>query len=83
MVAVMTDKFFSNLSLSAQEQALLQEEILQGKYGQPGDTFLTTRALSELRHVSVVTAHSILNGLCESGYIELRGKRYYLAHRDI
>lgn len=79
----MNDEFFSSLSLSAQEQTFLQEEILQGKYGRPGDLFLTTRALAESRHVSLVTAHSILNGLCASGYITLRGKHYYLSHGDI
>lgn len=79
----MNDEFFSSLSLSAQEQAFLQEEILQGKFGQPGNLFLTTRALAETRHVSVVTAHSILNGLCSSGYITLKGKHYYLSHGDI
>ena len=79
----MTDNMFSSLSRAAQEQILLQEEILDGKYGQPGDVFMTTRALAEARQVSVVTAHNILNGLCSAGYLELRSKKYYLAHEDI
>lgn len=74
---------FSKLSLSAQEQTLIQDEILKGKYGQPGEAFLTTRALAEERHVSVVTAHNILVGLSEAGYISLRGKRYYLSHGEL
>jgi len=76
----MNNEIFSNLSRSAQEQYRIQDEILQGKFGQPGDPFVTTRALAELRQVSVVTAHNILSGLCDAGYIELRGKKYYLAH---
>ena len=78
----MTEEFFSSLSLAAQEQVLIQEEIMKGEYGQPGDPFLTTRSLAEMRHVSLVTAHNILNGLCTSGYVELRGKKYYLSHGE-
>ena len=70
----MTNEVFANLSRSAQEQYLIQDEILQGKYGQPGDVFMTTRALAELRQVSVVTAHNILTELCSAGYLQLRGK---------
>ena len=32
----MTNEVFDNLSRAAQEQYLIQEEILKGKYGQPG-----------------------------------------------
>ena len=76
----MNNEIFANLSRSAQEQYRIQDEILQGKYGQPGDVFMTTRALAELKQVSVVTAHNILTGLCGTGYLELRGKKYYLSH---
>lgn len=79
----MGSDMFSKLSLSAQEQTRIQEDILQGKFGQPGEAFLTTRALAEARHVSVVTAHNILTGLSEAGYIALRGKRYYLTHGEL
>ena len=79
----MNEELFANLSRSAQEQYLIQDEILRGHYGQPGDVFLTTRALAEQRRVSVVTAHNILAGLCSAGYIELRGKRYYLSHSEL
>lgn len=79
----MTNEVFANLSRSAQEQYLIQEEILQGKYGRPGDVFMTTRALAEQRQVSVVTAHNILNGLCSAGYLELQGKKYYLSHSQL
>lgn len=71
------------VSLSAREQAVIQKEILAGKYGDPGAVFLTTRALAEKRQVSLVTAHSVLTGLCAAGYIKLVGKRYYLSHGDI
>lgn len=76
----MKNEVFENLSLSAQEQYRIQKEILQGRYGDPGDPFMTTRALAERRQVSVVTAHNILSGLREAGYLELRGKKYYLSH---
>lgn len=79
----MNEEFFSELSLSAQEQSVIQKDILSGKYGQPGDIFFTTRALAEKCHVSLVTAHNILKGLCASGYIELRGKRYHLSHSGL
>ena len=76
----MNNELFANLSRSAQEQYRIQEEILEGKFGRPGEPFMTTRALAELRQVSVVTAHNILSGLCSAGYLELRGKKYYLSH---
>lgn len=79
----MDTEFFEELSLSAQEQTVLQEEILAGKYGKPGEAFLTTRALAEKRHVSLVTAHNILLGLRSAGYIVLKGKRYFLSYEDI
>lgn len=79
----MTDEVFTNLSRSAQEQYLIQDEILQGKFGQPGDVFMTTRSLAELRQISVVTAHNVLNSLCSAGYLELRGKKYYLSHSKL
>lgn len=79
----MENAIFESLPRSAQEQYLLQQEIVAGKYGKPGSPFMTTRALAELRQVSVVTAHNILSGLCDGGYLELRGKRYYLSHAGI
>lgn len=79
----MNKELFANLSRFAQEQYLLQEEILQGQYGSPGSPFMTTRALAELRNVSVVTAHNIMHGLCEAGFIELRGKKYYLSYSEL
>ena len=79
----MNSEPFSPYSLSVQEQNRLQNEILEGNFGKPGEVFLTTRALAEQCHVSVVTAHNILVGLCEAGYIELRGKRYYLCHSEL
>lgn len=74
---------YSNLPRSLQEQYALQDEILQGKYGVPGDTFMTTRKLAELKEISLVTAHNILSNLCNEGYLELRGKKYYMAHSKI
>lgn len=79
----MDNEIISNLTLSAQEQLVIQNEILQGKFGQPGNVFMTTRALSEAYQVSVVTAHKIMKGLCSAGYIKLQGKRYYLTHSEL
>lgn len=79
----MDKELFSNLSRPAQEQYLMQEEILQGKYGPPGSPFMTTRALAELRGVSVVTAHNIMTGLCDAGFIRLQGKKYYLSYSEL
>lgn len=67
-------------TLSEREAHLIQQEILGGKYGQSGDPFMTTRSLAELRGISLVTAHNVMNGLCTSGHIQLRGKRYYLSY---
>ena len=81
-MAIIDFNLIDNLPLAAKEQAVLQEEILCGKYGKPGDAFLTTRALAEQRRISLVTAHHVLSGLCSANYIELRGKRYYLSHEQ-
>ncbi|MEG1516274.1 MAG: substrate-binding domain-containing protein [Clostridia bacterium] len=79
----MDKDFFKNLSRSAQEQYLLQDEIIQGKHGPSCEIFMTTKRLAELRMVSIVTAHNIMTGLCNNGYIELRGKKYYLDYDKI
>ena len=79
----MSHEPYTPYSLSAQEQERLRNKILEGRFGKPGEAFLTTRALAEQCHVSLVTAHNILVGLCESGYIELRGKHYYLCHSEL
>ncbi len=76
----MDNHAYENLSLAEREQSKLQTEILDGKYGLPGDMFFTTRDLAQKRGISVVTAHNVLAGLCRAGYLELRGKRYHLAH---
>lgn len=68
----------SNFTKSGKIQHLLQEEITQGKYGSPGSIFMTTRSLAAEKNISLVTAHNILNNLCESGYLKLVGKNYVL-----
>jgi LacI family transcriptional regulator len=82
-VSMINDYLFSNLSRSAQEFYLLQEEILQGKFGSSGDVFLTTRALADRQQISIMTAHNVLKQLCEAGFLELRGKRYFLSYANI
>lgn len=79
----MNKDFFSNLSRYAQEQYLIQEEILLGKYGASGEPFMTTRALAELREVSLVTAQNIMTGLRKAGYVELRGKKSFLSYAKL
>jgi len=67
----------------AQELCVLRDEILEGRFGLPGELFPTTRKLSELRGVSVVTAHNLLSALCKDGFLELRGKKYILTHGEM
>lgn len=79
----MSKDLLSKLKRSTQEQYLIQDEILRGDYGAPEEHFMTTQKLAQLRGVSVVTAHNIMTGLCEAGYIELRGKKYYLSYSKL
>lgn len=79
----MDTRVYENISLASRELSLLQAEIQDGKFGKSGEPFMTTRALSKLRSISVVTAHNVLVGLCESGHLELRGKRYYLTYDKV
>lgn len=65
---------------SRDEEKQLEKEILSGQFGAPGDRFLSTRELSEIRHISLVTAQRILVSLREKRLIELTGKQYYLCH---
>ena len=67
-------------SRSRDEGRKLEREILAGEFGPPGERFLSTRELAEIRHVSLVTAQRILVGLREKRLVELRGKTYYLTH---
>lgn len=65
---------------SREEEKQLEREILSGHFGAPGDRFLSTRELSEIRHISLVTAQRILVSLREKRLVELAGKQYYLSH---
>ena len=65
---------------SREEQRQLERAILMGEFGAPGDRFLSTRELAEIRRVSLVTAQRILVALREKRLIELVGKQYYLCH---
>lgn len=69
-----TDKLYM------QECNILHEKILNGEFGKPGDIFLTTRALAEFRHVSLVTAQKIMMELKEQQIIELIGKKNFLTY---
>lgn len=59
---------------------LLRADILSGIFGAPGERFMTTRELAEVRRVSPVTAQHMLCALREERLVALRGKRYYLSH---
>lgn len=78
----MNDEMAMNLPRSAHEQYLIQKELLQGRFGAPGDAFITTRELAERRGVSIVTAQHIMVRLREQGFIELRGKKYFLSYAE-
>ena len=58
----------------------LRADILAGVFGAPGERFMTTRELAEVRRVSPVTAQHMLCALREERLVALRGKRYYLSH---
>lgn len=78
----MDERLISQLPLCVQETELLAKEIEQGKWGEDGTAFLSTKALSEKRGISVVTAHRVLSGLCEKGVLLLKGKRYFLQYGE-
>ncbi len=80
---MVSDYIFSNLSRSAQEFCLLQDEILQGEFGSPGDPFITTRELADRQQISIMTAHNVLKQLCAAGFLELRGKKYFLSYKNL
>ena len=65
---------------SREEFKRLEKEILCGDFGPPGERFLSTRELAEIRRVSIVTAQRILVQLRARRLVELRGKQYYLTH---
>lgn len=61
----------------------LKADILSGQFGAPGERFLTTRELAEIRRVSPVTAQRLLVALRHERFIALHGKRHYLSHGRI
>lgn len=73
----------SNLKRSAKEQVEIERDIMNGVYGPSGSPFVTTKTLSEQRNISVVTAHKIMTNLAEEGYIELRGRKYFLTYHQL
>lgn len=58
--------------------AELRQEIAEGKHGDDGAPFMTTRFLMGYKNISLKTAHRILGQLCTDGLLIVRGKRYYL-----
>lgn len=78
---IMEDSVISRLPRSIQEQCLLEKEIIEGRFGEPGSPFVSTRELADMRGVSLVTAQRVLVGLREKGLVELNGKKYVLSHQ--
>ena len=77
----MNDREFpAKQTRSVQLSEKLKEEILSGKYGKPGEWFLTTRALAEECGVALVTAQRLMVALREEGVIRLVGKKYLLSY---
>ena len=58
----------------------LENEILEGKFGKPGDPFISTRALSRKYGISLVSAQRISVELREKKLIELIGKKFFLTY---
>lgn len=56
----------------------LSKEILNGKYGQSGDRFLSVRNLAKEMKISLVTAQQAMTLLKERGLITIFGNAYYL-----
>lgn len=56
----------------------LLQEIAEGRHGQCGEPFMTTRFLMKYKNISLKTAHKVLGHLCSEGILEVRGKRYHL-----
>ncbi|MEG2252518.1 MAG: substrate-binding domain-containing protein [Clostridia bacterium] len=78
----MDDSIVMDLPRASQEKYLIQDEMLQGRYGAPGAPFMTTRELAAQRGVSLVTAQHIMVKLRDDGFIELRGKKYFLSYGE-
>lgn len=58
----------------------IKKEINAGKFGAPGDRFITTRRLTEDYGVSLVTAQRIMVALRREGLIRLDGKAQFLSY---
>lgn len=60
--------------------ANLENEILGGKFGKPGELFLSTRVLSRKYEISLVSAQRITVELRRKKLIELIGKKFFLTY---
>jgi len=57
----------------------LKKDILSGKFGVPGDYFISVRAIADTRGVSLKTAQRIMMLLKEDGFVVLKGNKHILA----
>ncbi len=57
----------------------LKNDILSGKFGVPGDYFISVRAIADTRGVSLKTAQRIMMLLKEDGFVVLKGNKHELA----
>lgn len=57
----------------------LKKDILSGKFGVPGDYFISVRAIADTRGVSLKTAQRIMMLLKEDGFVVLKGNKHELA----
>ena len=61
----------------------IKKEIFAGKFGKPGERFITTRALTLGYGVSLVTAQRIMTRLREERLVYLMGKTTYLCYGKV
>lgn len=61
----------------------LNKEILSGKFGTPGDSFISVRAIADTRGVSLKTAQRIMMLLKEDGVVILKGNKHILTDTSL
>lgn len=74
----MNNSLINQLPKALRVKEELKQEILSGKFGNPGENFIPVRTLADTRGVSLKTAQRIMMLLKDDGVVVLQGNKHIL-----
>lgn len=76
----MNSNLINQLPKALRVKEELKKDILAGKFGTSGDSFISVRAIADTREVSLKTAHRIMTMLKDDKLVALKGNKHILTH---